>query len=135
MTEQASNVDRRRIAIIKPTDQFLQQAGIQAQKLNVPIQEQLVTLVSTSTANQELQPKEERPEYLVFDASKEEFLRAAEATLGLADDAARTYFQSLTLVNPNAEVNHKSIDPNTGIRIIDIKKGQTPFPIHPTPNS
>lgn len=47
----------------------------------------------------------------------------------------KDFFRSLTLVKLEAEVHSDRIDIATGIRVLHLKKGETAFPIHPTPNS
>ena len=132
MTEQDRLSVRNIIAIAKPTGEFIAKTELsKIRKLeDAPLTQQITRLI-----NEKPNQSDQQPEYLIFQATKGEILNAVKEVLRNQNGKAKVYFESLVLVTPEAEANSDTIDKETGIRVVDIQKGEVRFRTHPTPNS
>lgn len=136
MIEKERLREPRKFAIVQPAKSFIETAEIKVRRLDgATLDEQIRSLIVSHSTNPQ-EEKRGRPEYLVVDATCKQFLKVAQETLNSTNsNVARDCFQSLVLIAPEAETTSNIIDRVTGIRIINIKKGEIRFPTHPTPAS
>lgn len=119
------------VAIVQPARTFIEKANIKARRATGnAVSEQIANLATNPLSDEREKPSE--PEFVVFDATKEEFLKAAEEAS--KDQRAKEFFKSVVLIAPETGRTSDTIDYTTGIRVVNIKKGQAPFPIRPYPN-
>lgn len=86
-----------------------------------------------------------RPLYWIIDDNPDVLIGAAKSILeaalrdpnvqSFAKNGLKTFLGSLTLVKMGAETHLDRRDEITGIRTVHLAKGETAFPMHPTPNS
>lgn len=74
-----------------------------------------------------------------IDDRPEELLQAAQAMIKDLDETAREAIKNLsgnlTLIKLGADKPSFTLDQETGIRVFHVNGQQTPYPIHPTPDS
>lgn len=131
MVERERTRERRRFVIVNPADSFMERNGINAQRLD-----DIDAIRRLTTGQPDKETESDTPEFLAVETTREQFLRLAKETLKSPNaNVAGKCFESLVLIVPEAETTSDTIDQATGIRIVEIKKGATRFPMHPTPNS
>lgn len=88
--------------------------------------------------NQNSEDKSSRlkPSTLLIEDNAQELLDAAKTfPFGVKGGKSTEFFQTLTIFRLGADTHSDIIDKDTGIRVVNIVKGESAFPMHPTPNS
>ena len=126
--------ERRRFVIVNSADAFIKKNGIEAKKLDdINITRQIRKIITSQPLEN---TENDQPEYLLTRITQEKFLELAKKALkSRKRRLARKYFESLVLIAPDAKTTSDTIDPTTGIRIVNIRKEAIRFQTHPTPAS
>ena len=138
-----------RIAFFDQTNRnlalFVESARLEPHRIGkMPPQDKVPYLLMQYVFARENSGEEEaRPRFWVIENNPEEFLKTAQKLKEDCEndmsffqaDLVKDFFNSLTLVELEAETPSDTVDRETGIRIAKITKGQFAFTTHPTPAS
>ena len=104
-----------------------------------PPRNQLLFLADQRRLSLNKNSEESNLPILVIDDRIEQLLRTAQAMLNDDNEVVRQAIENLSgalcLVKLEANTSSSIVDRETGIRVVGIMKGQSAFPMHPTPAS